>query len=324
MGIKRRITRATAQTLTLEDAFEAYVDEKKALNKAPATIKNIEGTYKVWTFYLERNGMSFDVKDVDEGYILSFSRHCLNEDMRATTLNHYLRDIRAFCYWCMEKCYIPKKFQIKLVTQQQTIKETYTDEEKMKLIARPSKNATFVEWRCWAVINFILATGQRAGTVCEMCLGDINYSKGEITIRKTKTNKASIIPLSKALSVALKEYTRQWRGISEDTDYLFPGIDDNKLTVNALKHSIAKYNRDRDVNRTSVHAFRHTFAKDWIRNTGDVFRLQKMLGHSTLEMTRQYVNMFNEDLKEDFDEYNPLDRLKKNASRTQAVKRTVD
>ena len=66
------------------------------------------------------------------------------------------------------------------------------------------------------------------------------------------------------------------------------------------------------------------FAKDWIRNTGDVFRLQKLLGHTTLEMTRQYVNMFNEDLKQGFEDYNPLDRLKKASSRTQKVSRNDD
>lgn len=71
------------------------------------------------------------------------------------------------------------------------------------------------------------------------------------------------------------------------------------------------YNISRGVGRTSVHAFRHTFAKYWIRNGGDVFRLQKLLGHSTLEMTRKYVNLFNIDLSEGYDEVNPLDRLAK-------------
>ena len=140
-------------------------------------------------------------------------------------------------------------------------------------------------------------------------------------IRYTKTNKAQIIPMSKALSVVIKDYIKMWRSEAPDSGYLFPNVGDEKLTVNALKHSITNYNQSRDVDMISVHAFRHTFAKNWIRNTGDVFRLQKMLGHTTLEMTRQYVNMFEEDLKQDFEEYNPLDRIKKSASRTQKVKK---
>ena len=47
----------------------------------------------------------------------------------------------------------------------------------------------------------------------------------------------------------------------------------------------------------------------------------KVLGLRTLEMTRRYVNMFSEDLKLGFEDYNRLDRLKKNTSRTQKVTR---
>ena len=152
-------------------------------------------------------------------------------------------------------------------------------------------------------------------------MGDINYRKEEITVRQTKTNKAYITPLSKALAVVVKEYVRMWRSEATDEQYLFCNIGEEQLTVNALKHSITHYNRSRGVEKISVHALRHTFAKDWIRNTGDAFRLQKLLGHTSLDMTRNYVNMFTEDLKKDFEDYNPLDVLKKGASRTQSVKK---
>ena len=321
MGVKRKLTKAVQREVYIEEVFQDYLAEKKALNKSPATITSAMGSFKLWYEYLDSKAFSLLMKDVEPTYVYSFCNHFLNEDMKPTTLNHYLRDIRAFLYWTMEKNYI-EKFAIKMVKEQEVIKETYSDEEKLRLIARPANSASFVEWRTWAIVNWILATGNRASTVCSIKLGDINYRKREIVINKSKTNKALILPLSPALATVLTEYVRRWRAESGDNAFLFPNIGDEELTVNALKHSIAKYNRDRDVAITSVHALMHTFAKDWIRNTGDVFRLQKMLQHSTLEMTRRYVNMFSEDLKEGFEEYNPLDKLKKNSSRTQRVKRT--
>ena len=55
MGVKRKITKASRQELTIRDAFEEYIEEKKSLNKSPATIKGIEYSVEKWLKYLEAN-----------------------------------------------------------------------------------------------------------------------------------------------------------------------------------------------------------------------------------------------------------------------------
>jgi len=322
-GVKRRLTKAKERELTIEEAFDDFIQEKEALNKSAATIRGYTDSFKMWHKYLVVSEMSLDVKDIDAGYVFSFMNHSLNEEMKPTSLNHYLREIRAFLYWCMEKK-LCQPFKVKLATEQEVVKETYSDEDMAKLLTRPAKNASFVEWRTWAIVNWIYATGNRAATVTNILIGDVNFTKREIYINATKNNKAMIIPLSPALATVLNEFIRKWRSDAENTDFLFCNVGEEQLTVNALKHSLRDYNLSRDVDITSIHALRHTFAKQWIRNTGDVFRLQKMLGHSSLEMTRRYVNMFSEDLKEGFETYNPLDKMKKQVSRTQRVKRNDD
>jgi integrase/recombinase XerD len=324
MGIKRKITRASKQELTIPDALEEFLEEQRAYNKSESTIKSYEASVNKWIKYLQEKEYSLNVEDIALEYLLAFQNHFLNQDMKPTTLNHYIRDIRAFVYWTRKRGYAHHTFTIKEVVEQEVIIETYTEEEQQLLIAKPSKKANFVEWRSWTIVNWILATGHRASTVCEIRLGDINYNKYEIMVRKTKTNKAYITPLSRSLATVVKEYVRIFRSNASNDDFLFCNVGNEQLTVNALKHSIRDYNLKRGVNRTSIHAFRHTFAKEWIRNTGDILRLQKLLGHKDLEMTRRYVAMFTEDLKQDFETYNPLDRLKKKASRTHVIRRNGD
>lgn len=324
MGVKRKLTKSAHFDVTLSDAFELFVEEKKNLNKSESTLDNYETTFRVWSRYLEANEYSMLCKDVDDSYVYAFANHLKSESKKQSTINHYIRDTRTFLYWCMDAQYIVPAFKIKMPTMDEEIPDTYTDDEIDALIARPHRrdDNNLVEWRTWAIVNWILATGTRAGTITGVRLGDLNFSKKEITIRKTKTHKAYIIPMSTALSTVLKEYIKRWRATSDDDAFLFPNIGDEQLSVNALKQSIAKYNRMRGVEKTSAHMYRHTFAKRWVRGGGDPFRLQKMLGHSTLDMTRHYVNLYSEDLKEGFDEINPLDNIKKSASRTKRVSRT--
>ena len=194
------------------------------------------------------------------------------------------------------------------------------DEELKKLLVQPVTD-DYCEWRSWAVVNWILATANREKTVCSIRMCDLNIPEKEIILPHLKNKKAQIIPMSSELAIVLKIFIREFRSDAKDNDYLFCNIAGERLSENALKLSVRKYNKSRDVERTSIHALRHTFAKYWIRNNGDVFRLQRLLGHSSLDMTRVYVNLFSEDLKEGFDNFSPLDRMSKKTSVKHKIRR---
>ena len=64
-----------------------------------------------------------------------------------------------------------------------------------------------------------------------------------------------------------------------------------------LTKNIIQYNRSRGVEKTSIHLFRHTFAKNWITSGGDIITLARVLTHSELEMVKRYSNLYNTDVK---------------------------
>jgi integrase/recombinase XerD len=200
------------------------------------------------------------------------------------------------------------RFKIKLIHAEKKIKETYTDEELEKLLKKPDMaNPNFVEYRNWVMINYLIGTGNRSRTLRELCIKDIDFTNHEIVLKKTKNRKAYTIPLSNKLESVLIEYLRYRKGDADD--FLFCTEYGEQITDWGLVTIISKYNKSRGVSKTSVHLFRHTFAKKWILNHGDMFRLQRILGHTSLEIVKEYVNMFAKDLQLDFNTFNPLDNL---------------
>jgi len=80
--------------------------------------------------------------------------------------------------------------------------------------------------------------------------------------------------MSNKLSGILQEYLQFRNG--EPDDYVFCTITGTKASVKSYQDALARYNHNRGVMKTSAHLYRHTFAKHWILNGGDIFRLQKI------------------------------------------------
>lgn len=204
-----------------------------------------------------------------------------------------------------------KPISVKLMKEEETIKEPYTDAELRRLLKRPESNS-WVEWRTWAAVNYLVATGNRASTVTNIKITDVDFDEMTIRLAKVKNRRQQLIPLSPALKEILTDYLKTWEHTS--SDYLFPSYEGNQLNLRSFQGSIRRYNISRGVTKTSVHLFRHTFAKNFILAGGGMVQLQALLGHSTMDMTRHYVNIYGTDLKRNFELLNPLDNIKRSVS----------
>ena len=122
---------------------------------------------------------------VNEAGFKRYVIHLTDSGMTANSVNHYIRSVKVFLYWCMEQDEITP-FKIKMVKAQETIKDVYTQEELCALIQPPKREDSFAIWRSWAIINFILGTAAREATVCEMQMQDISFDDRTITFRHLK------------------------------------------------------------------------------------------------------------------------------------------
>jgi len=305
--MEKLFIQSNAKILPLSEVFDMFLRVKQCTNLSEYTISYYERCFKSFgTFY----DVSLPCKDISLGDIQDYILYLKEKpNVNDITINTNLRGVRAILYYAMEMGYL-NPFKIRLIRAEKKIKETYTDEELELLLKKPNtKKCSFAEFRNWVIINYLLATGNRLETMSSVKIGDINFENNEIILKRTKNRKQQIIPLSQELSKVLREYLAYRKGKEED--YLFCTSYGQPLVKRGIQSQIQKYNRRRGVLKTSIHVFRHTFAKKWIINGGDIIRLQSILGHSSIEMVKEYVNMFSDDLHKGFNSFNPLDNFVK-------------
>lgn len=302
----QRLSLKNTDDLTLMEAFTDFKDKCQIKNLSKETIKLYENQFL--TFYRFVDDTSLLISEVTsktvDNFILDLRSD--NHNCNEITVNSYLRGIRAFLYYCMDMNYLPQ-FKIHIPKVDKKLKETYTDTELKVLLKKPDlKTCSFSEYKIWVFSNYLLATGNRISTALNVKIEDIDFTNGLIQLNHTKNRTSQLIPLSQTLATILKEYLKYRKGTPKD--YVFCNTYGNKGDIRTYQDMLAAYNRRKGIEKTSAHLYRHTFAKKWILNGGDIFRLQKILGHSDLAVVKEYVQMFGSDLSIDFDKFNPLDR----------------
>ena len=256
---------------------------------------------------------------LDKDFEISFKRYLEEQGCNPRTVNTYFRAYRAFAYYCMEEGWIPIR-KISIKTSKAPIKQVYSEEELKKLMKKP-KTSDFTEYRNWVVVNYMLATGNRLSSIVALNIEDVDLESGYISVNVQKNKKPVTIPLVKQMRRILKEYVSLYRNLEEDvelspTDPLFCNRFGERLTGDGLINAISKYNKRRGVEKTSIHLFRHTFAKSWILSGGDLFSLQKMLGHSSLDMVKNYANLYSKDIKDKAEEFSFLSNTRRTSGNT--------
>ena len=305
--------------VTFREGLEEYLLDCKARNLRDGTLRHYTDSAKQIMKYIGEDTLisSIDRAAVDD-FIVQLRDNPMLNDMSLYT---YARDFKTLMYFFMRREYIPY-FKIIIPKADKQPIETYTDRELQILLKKPNlRHCGFTEYKVWVMTNFLLSTGIRQHSLVNIKIKDIDFGADVVHINVTKNRKPLIIPLNADIKKILQEYLKYRKG--EANDYLFCNVYGKQLVRSTVYHSFYDYNKNRGVQRTGMHRYRHTFAKKWVMMGGNVVTLQKVLGHSSLEITQNYLNLLVSDLKKDIEEFNILREFKhsrmtmeKNAPRT--------
>ena len=156
--------------------------------------------------------------------------------------------------------------------------------------------------------NFLFSTGVRQRSLMNIQIKDVDFDNNVVYVNVTKNRKPLIVPLNQTMVNILLEYLK-YRQYKTNEDYLFCNVFGQQLVKSTCYHMLYEYNKRRGVSTTGIHRYRHTFAKQWILNGGNVVSLSKLLGHSSLEITQNYIYLLVSDIAKQVEEFNVLDKF---------------
>ncbi|MBQ3211070.1 MAG: tyrosine-type recombinase/integrase [Oscillospiraceae bacterium] len=177
------------QRKTLHEAQKIFLQNCRIKNLSPRTLKYYEEDLN---YFFSR----IQVKYVDE-IVLEVYEAFLSGELEAgkkiSSLNSRIRGLRVFFKFCADREYM-EPFTVKLMKEDEEIKEPYTEAELARLLKKPRSNS-WAEWRTWASINYLVATGNRASTVINLKIKDIDFEEMTIFLSRVKNRRQQIIPL---------------------------------------------------------------------------------------------------------------------------------
>jgi site-specific recombinase XerD len=123
-----------------------------------------------------------------------------------------------------------------------------------------------------------------------------------------KGSRERMVPVGSTARQAIVRYLGQ-RGPGKPDDALFLGRR-GEISSRGVQHMLRRLKgRVGVTGRLSLDSLRHTFARSYLVNGGDVFSLQRVLGHTTLDMVKRYVALTDFDLVTRHASASPADRL---------------
>lgn len=145
-----------------------------------------------------------------------------------------------------------------------------------------------------AIILLLVDTGLRASELCALKIKDVDF-RNRYLVPFGKGDKERLVPFSPRTGQAIFNYLVSRKNEPVNSP-LFVTSNGRPLLRSHLLKLLYAAGRRAGVSDVHPHRFRHTFAICYLRNGGDAYTLQKILGHTTMEMVKTYLALAQIDL----------------------------
>lgn len=287
-------------TVTLKDAVDDFLI---ARTLAQRTLDFYRENLSVFLTFATQEGIS-TVEDVSRPLFRKFTAHVGQRTNPQTgklvgsyTTHAYARSLKVFLRWCVEEGLLDDKVPQRLPMPkiESRIIQALSDLQLDRLVRAAQSTAT--PFRDQAIVYVLSDTGIRASELCGLTFANMHLDRDDSWLLVFgKGSKERPVGVGKDARLLLHRYlTRERKGEQEGNVFL--GIK-GPLTPSGLDQLLYRL-RDlagpehfRGV-RISAHSFRHTFAVNYLKDGGDIFKLKVLMGHTDIAVTQQYLRSFD-------------------------------
>jgi integrase/recombinase XerD len=258
----------------VEQQFERFIQERTYLkNVSPRTVEWYRESFK-W----------LDDPEPTQDILTELVIRMRKAGLKATSCNNRIRAVNAYLKWRQSPLHLAK------LKEPQTVMPVYTVDDIRRVMS--FKPVKWYDKRLKVLLLTLADVGARIDEALSLTFGDVDFDNLLLTLHG-KGSRDRKIPFS----LELRRHLWKWQQ-EHKHKLVFPTRDGEKWSHR---------NCHRDVRRLCVqlgiqaperllHSFRHTMATNYIRRGGSVAMLQRVLGHSTIQMTMRYVHVQTEDL----------------------------
>lgn len=306
--------------MNLSKALQGFILSRTADGYAPGTIDLYQWTINQLALRLNDP----QVADITITNLRNFMASLYSQNLAPATIDNHWKSIRAFFGWANTELSIPRPdLQLARPRYKPPEIQPFTEDEIKALLkaCEKTKIADSDRRKSWqqsrptklrdqAVVLTLLDTGLRAGELCRLQIKDLTLVTGEIHVAPFGSGRKTTprtVYIGKAAQKTLWRYLAQVDDKAPESP-LFLSQMGKGLTKSALSDMLWRLGDRAGVKNVFPHRFRHTFATQYLRNGGDVFTLQRILGHSSLAMVQRYLAIAQADVGVAHNRASPVDR----------------
>ncbi len=307
-GLASKTIKSYEQSLRL---FAKYCEDEHKIEMAQKVTKKVIVEYLAYV--RDRGKYTVVAEELSRKANNPQVRTDLGKRVSVTTINNYLRNIKAFYTYCMDFHIVKKNptDTLKAMPNKRKARDFITDTQ-FKMLLKVFNLSAYVEYRDYVITNILMDTGMRITECLLIKLEDIDLSKRAIYLpaENTKGKKSRIVYFSNEMNLLLKRWLK-YKDIYTNSEYLFTTSEGKPFKNAVFEKNFKNYCKRVGLSNVSPHTLRNNFAKRFLMNGGNIFTLSQILGHSSVTVTEQaYLDLTDDDIRQGYQDFSPLAKMR--------------